>query len=228
MALTERGCTIDITAFPVAEGEDAWSAEDALVRYLDAGAGPSRVTVSSDGGGCLPVFDGEGRVASFDVGAVGLRRGAPGAAQRGQPLERVLPAFTSQSGAAAAAAPEGAAPAGRGRGPGGARRGRRGGGSDGARAVARTGGAGRGAGGVRGATRRAAAAVYLRRRGGLAGRRRARRPYSWREGAGGGWPWIHHPGGWSGREDRRRHDPEAVRLAVRPGAGSPSSPPPPR
>ena len=44
-----------------------------------------------------------------------------------------------------------------------------------------------------------------------------RRPYSWREGAGGGWPWIHHPGGWSGREDRRRHDPQAVRLAVRPG-----------
>src|SRR5215208_5947207 len=26
MALTERGCVIDITAFPVAEGEDAWSA----------------------------------------------------------------------------------------------------------------------------------------------------------------------------------------------------------
>ena len=40
MALTERGCTIDITAFPVEEGEDAWPASDALVRYLDAGLRP--------------------------------------------------------------------------------------------------------------------------------------------------------------------------------------------
>jgi beta-aspartyl-dipeptidase (metallo-type) len=96
VALTERGCTIDITAFPVAEAADAWSAEDALVRYLDGGADPERVTVSSDGGGCLPVFDGEGRVASFDVGSPS----ACGAAlcallARRQPLERVLPAFTA-------------------------------------------------------------------------------------------------------------------------------------
>ena len=95
LALAERGCTIDITAFPVAEGEDAWSAAEALVRYLDAGLAADRVTVSSDGGGCLPVFDAEGRVASMDVGspsAVGetLHDAAP----RGQPLERVLPAFT--------------------------------------------------------------------------------------------------------------------------------------
>ena len=40
-----------------------------MVRYLDAGADASRITVSSDGGGCLPVFDDEGRVASFDVGS---------------------------------------------------------------------------------------------------------------------------------------------------------------
>ena len=64
MALAERGCTVDITAFPVEEGEDAWSAEEALVRYLDAGLPAGRVTVSSDGGGCLPVFDAEGRVVA--------------------------------------------------------------------------------------------------------------------------------------------------------------------
>jgi beta-aspartyl-dipeptidase (metallo-type) len=100
VALTERGCTIDITAFPVAEGEDAWSAEEAVVRYLDAGADPSRVTVSSDGGGCLPVFDPEGRVESFDVGSPS----ACGATLlallgQGQPLERVLPAFTANPAA---------------------------------------------------------------------------------------------------------------------------------
>jgi beta-aspartyl-dipeptidase (metallo-type) len=96
LALTERGCTVDITAFPVAEGEDAWSAEEAVVRYLDSGADATRVTVSSDGGGCLPVFDGEGRVASFDVGSPSACGAALQAlVGRGQPLERVLPAFTA-------------------------------------------------------------------------------------------------------------------------------------
>jgi beta-aspartyl-dipeptidase (metallo-type) len=96
VALAQRGCTIDLTAFPVAEGEDAWSAAEALVRYLDAGLPADRVTVSSDGGGCFPVFDGEGRVVDMDVGepaAVGgiLRE----LLAAGQPLERVLPPFTS-------------------------------------------------------------------------------------------------------------------------------------
>jgi beta-aspartyl-dipeptidase (metallo-type) len=96
MALADQGCTVDLTAFPVEEGEDAWRAEEALVRYLDAGLPPTRITVSSDGGGCLPVFDAEGRVSAMEVGA-------PSAASdtlrallcAGQPLERVLPAFTS-------------------------------------------------------------------------------------------------------------------------------------
>jgi beta-aspartyl-dipeptidase (metallo-type) len=93
--LARRGSTVDITAFPVAEGEDAWPAEVALVRYLDAGAPPERVTISSDGGGCLPVFDGEGRVASMDVGDPGaLARTLAALLASGQPLERVLPAFT--------------------------------------------------------------------------------------------------------------------------------------
>ena len=32
--LARNGSTVDITAFPVAEGEDAWPAEDALLKYL--------------------------------------------------------------------------------------------------------------------------------------------------------------------------------------------------
>ena len=96
MALTGHGCTIDITAFPVADGEDAWSADEALVRYLDAGLDPTRVTVSSDGGGCLPVFDTEGRVTGLEVGSPAAMGGALRALlARGQPLERVLPAFTA-------------------------------------------------------------------------------------------------------------------------------------
>jgi beta-aspartyl-dipeptidase (metallo-type) len=96
LALAGRGCAVDVTAFPVAEGEDAWSAADALVRYLDAGLPADRVTVSSDGGGCLPVFDAEGRVASMDVGSPSALADTLRALLRaGQPLERVLPAFTA-------------------------------------------------------------------------------------------------------------------------------------
>jgi beta-aspartyl-dipeptidase (metallo-type) len=96
LALTERGCTIDITAFPVEEGEDAWPAGEALVRYLDAGLRPERITVSSDGGGCLPVFDDQGRVASMDVGRpAAMMDTLRGLLALGQPLERILPAFTA-------------------------------------------------------------------------------------------------------------------------------------
>jgi beta-aspartyl-dipeptidase (metallo-type) len=96
MALAARGVTVDVTAFPVAEGEDAWSAADAVGRWLDAGLPVERLTVSSDGGGCLPVFDADGRVTSMDVGAPGALALALGELlARGRPLEAVLPAFTS-------------------------------------------------------------------------------------------------------------------------------------
>lgn len=96
VALARRGCNVDITAFPVADGEDAWSAADALLRYLASGAPSERVTISSDGGGCLPTFDGEGRVSHMDVGDPGdLARTLGELLARGEALEKVLPAFTS-------------------------------------------------------------------------------------------------------------------------------------
>lgn len=96
VALAKAGCTVDVTAFPVEEGEDAYSAADALRRYLDAGASPERITISSDAGGCLPCFDADGRVCSMDVGSAGellktLRELLGG----GLSLEQALPAFTS-------------------------------------------------------------------------------------------------------------------------------------
>ena len=95
LALARRGCTIDVTAFPVEEGEDAWSAADALERYLDAGLPGERITVSSDGGGCLPVHDAEGRVTAMDVGSPAAMAATLRALlARGRPLEQVLPAFT--------------------------------------------------------------------------------------------------------------------------------------
>ncbi len=96
LELARAGSVVDATAFPVAEGEDAWSADASLVRYLDSGAPARNITVSSDAGGCLPVFDADGRVASMDVGRpAALLRCLGAAVAAGLPLERALPAFTS-------------------------------------------------------------------------------------------------------------------------------------
>ena len=94
--LAGRGCHVDITAFPVEEGEDAWPAAEALMRYLDSGAPPERVSISSDAGGCLPCFDAHGRVCGMDVGHSGaLLDTLRELLDRGLPLERALPPFTS-------------------------------------------------------------------------------------------------------------------------------------
>ena len=95
LALTKRGCHVDITAFPVEDGEDAWPAAEALLRYLDAGAPPERVSISSDAGGCLPCFDEHGRVCGMDVGHSGAMLDTLNELlARGLPLQRALPAFT--------------------------------------------------------------------------------------------------------------------------------------
>ena len=96
LELATRGSTIDLTAFPVEEGEDAWSAADGLIRFLDSTAAAERITISSDAGGCLPVFDHEGHVCRMGVGESGaLLQTLNEVLQRGVPLERALPAFTS-------------------------------------------------------------------------------------------------------------------------------------
>lgn len=95
LGVAKRGCVIDVTAYPVEKGEDAWSASDAVERYLDSGISRERVTVSSDGGGCLPVFDAEGRIACMDVGAPGaLAETVAELVSRGRRLEEVLPVVT--------------------------------------------------------------------------------------------------------------------------------------
>jgi beta-aspartyl-dipeptidase (metallo-type) len=94
--LARRGVPVDVTAFPVAEGEDAWSAADAVRLWLERGLPADRLTVSTDAGGCLPVFDAEGRVAAMEVGSPGALAGAlRDLLASGVPLERALPCVTS-------------------------------------------------------------------------------------------------------------------------------------
>ncbi|MBS0382093.1 MAG: beta-aspartyl-peptidase [Proteobacteria bacterium] len=94
--LARSGMPLDITAFPVEDGEDAWSAADALTRALDAGIDPALVTISSDAGGSLPCFDADGALTHMDVGESGaLLETLRELLSRGLPLERALPAFTA-------------------------------------------------------------------------------------------------------------------------------------
>ena len=90
------GFAIDVTAFPVAKGDDAWSAPDALLAFLATGLPKDAITVSSDGGGCLPKFDAHGQVMGFGIGdPADLHAALRELIVRGVSLAEVLPAFTS-------------------------------------------------------------------------------------------------------------------------------------
>jgi beta-aspartyl-dipeptidase (metallo-type) len=97
MELSARGVTIDVTAFPPGPEDDpALSAPDAIARFLDAGGAKERITCSSDGGGCLPVFDVDGHIMSMDVGRpTTLMDTIRELLSRGRSLADVLPPFTS-------------------------------------------------------------------------------------------------------------------------------------
>jgi beta-aspartyl-dipeptidase (metallo-type) len=83
-----HGVPIDVTAF-----DD--TAADAIARIL-ADAPSLKPTCSSDGGGCLPTFDRDGRMVAMDVGRPSALLDALRALlARDVPLQRALPAFTS-------------------------------------------------------------------------------------------------------------------------------------
>ena len=95
LEVARRGCTVDVTAFPVEDGEDAFSAPDAILKYLESGAPPDKLTCSSDGGGCLPTFDGAGRLVTMDVGEPSaLAETLETLLRRGAALREILPIFT--------------------------------------------------------------------------------------------------------------------------------------
>jgi beta-aspartyl-dipeptidase (metallo-type) len=93
--LSRRSVVVDVTAFPVEEGEDAWSAADAWERFHDQGCPASNITISSDGGGCLPVFDANGELVKMDFAtSAGLAETLQELAGRGHGLEDILPCMT--------------------------------------------------------------------------------------------------------------------------------------
>ncbi len=92
---TSHGVPIDVTAFDA--GDDGYDAADAIARCLAAPGFPvARLTCSSDGAGCLPVFDGDGRLIEMDVGRPAtLLTALAELRAAGLPLATVLPVFTA-------------------------------------------------------------------------------------------------------------------------------------
>jgi beta-aspartyl-dipeptidase (metallo-type) len=89
--------TIDITAFPPDDPDpDVMSATEAVLDWLDTGCDPSRLTISSDGGGCLPVFNKQGEVIALGVGTShSLTQTLQSLLQAGLSLPQILPFLTT-------------------------------------------------------------------------------------------------------------------------------------
>lgn len=92
-SIVEQGVTIDITAFPDEPGEP--SAASFIKDYIDSELPLEMLTMSSDGGGCLPTFNSNGELLKMDVGrSETLLNTARQAQELGIPLETLLPLIT--------------------------------------------------------------------------------------------------------------------------------------
>ena len=92
--LVKRGCTIDVTTFPA--DDESWSASEAIQRYVKAGLPADKITVSSDGGGCLPKFDSNGEMLHMDFGRpAALLETFQELLRSGLSIEQTLPIFST-------------------------------------------------------------------------------------------------------------------------------------
>ena len=93
VALTDLGFTIDITAFPKSSEER--SAGEYLAEYFDRGLASDKLTMSSDGGGCLPSFNEDGEMTKMGIGSSSTLFGSIREAQElGAPLPKLLATCT--------------------------------------------------------------------------------------------------------------------------------------
>ena len=93
--LLEKGCYIDITAFPKGTADPGVEADQAVIEIIQKKLPLSQVTISSDGGGCLPCFNQQGEITHMDTGsAETLIQTLQSLLAAQQDLATVLPLFT--------------------------------------------------------------------------------------------------------------------------------------
>jgi beta-aspartyl-dipeptidase (metallo-type) len=95
--LSRQGCNVDITAFPVDNSDrSGWSALEAVERYFDKGCDPTRLTISSDGGGCLPKFDAQGELLRMGFASPSaMSETLKSLLDNGYAMEKILPLMTT-------------------------------------------------------------------------------------------------------------------------------------
>lgn len=94
--LTKKGISIDITAFPPNDSDEEYSAAQSFRLFQQGGFDQTKLTISSDGGGCLPHFDKQGELLHLDYGRCTLLSDCiKELLDEGYKLEEVIIPFTS-------------------------------------------------------------------------------------------------------------------------------------
>jgi beta-aspartyl-dipeptidase (metallo-type) len=92
--LAKQGCWIDVTAFET--GEVGFEPAEALLRYMEQPLPQDKLTISSDGGGCLPCFDAHGHMTKLDfANSSALTDVFYELLAAGKSFDELLPFFTS-------------------------------------------------------------------------------------------------------------------------------------
>lgn len=96
LSLTQAGCHIDLTAFPDGHIDPGISATEAFLLYQAGGYPARQLTISSDGGGCLPSFDERGELTRMGIGdSQTLHDTLKQLLGEGVALDAILPSMTS-------------------------------------------------------------------------------------------------------------------------------------
>lgn len=94
--LAKQGCWIDITAFET--GPEGYEPAEAVNYYLDNEYPIDKLTMSSDGGGCLPCFDRSGELLKMDFAASqSMTNVFFELLDSGRALDTLLPIFSTNS-----------------------------------------------------------------------------------------------------------------------------------
>lgn len=91
--LAKVGCYVDVTAFET--GDVGYEPAEALLRYMQQDLPQNKLTISSDGGGCLPDFHADGSLHKMDFAeSQSMTDIFYALADNGQSIEKFLPFFT--------------------------------------------------------------------------------------------------------------------------------------
>lgn len=91
--LAKRGCWVDVTAFET--GDVGFEPSEALLRYMQQDLPQDKLTISSDGGGCLPDFHSDGSLKKMDFAeSQSMTDIFYKLVDDGQAVEKFLPFFT--------------------------------------------------------------------------------------------------------------------------------------